>query len=103
MLYSDRKFDISDQILRIITRTSNRKQLDSRREKRQAEEEDEIIASNLVTEDLDEVEEEDKTDAPKPEKVLSATELREKMLRERKEKILASRKVKDSTFIKNNN
>ena len=38
MLYSDRKFDISDQILRIITRTNNRKQLDSRREKRQAEE-----------------------------------------------------------------
>jgi len=103
MLYSDRKFDISDQILRIITRTNNRKQLDSRREKRQAEEEDEIIASNLVTEDLDEVEEEDKTDVPKPEKVLSAKELREKMLRERKEKILASRKVKDSTFIKNNN
>ena len=46
----------------------------------QAEEEDEIIASNLVTEDLDEVEEEDKTDVPKPEKVLSAKELREKML-----------------------
>jgi len=103
MLYSDRKFDISDQILRIITRTNNRKQLDTRREKREAEEEEEeIIASNLVTEDLDEVEEEDKTDSPKPEKVLSAKELREKMLRERKEKILASRKVKDSTFTKNN-
>ena len=103
MLYSDRKFDISDQILRIITRSNNRKQLDSRREKRQAEEEDKIIASNLEAEDLDEVEEEGKTDVPKPEKVLSAKELREKMLRERKEKILASRKVKDSTFIKNNN
>ena len=102
MLYSDRKFDISDQILRIITRTNNRKQLDTRREKREAEEEEEIIASNLVTEDLDEVEEEDKTDSPKPEKVLSAKELREKMLQERKQKILASRKVKDSTFTKNN-
>jgi len=103
MLYSDRKFDISDQILRIITRTNNRKQLDTRREKREAEEENEILVSNLET-DVDEVEEEeDKTDAPKPEKVLSAKELREKMLQERKEKILASRKVKDSTFIKNNN
>ena len=40
MLYSDRKFYISDQILRIITRTNNRKQLDSRREKREAEQED---------------------------------------------------------------
>jgi len=101
MLYSDRKFDISDQILRIITRTNNRKQLDTRREKREAEEENEILVSNLET-DVDEVEEEDKTDAPKPEKVLSAKELREKMLQERKQKILASRKVKDSTFTKNN-
>lgn len=102
MLYSDRKFDISDQILRIITRTNNRKQLDTRREKREAEE-DEVIVSNLET-DVDEVEEEeDKADTKKPEKVLSAKELREKMLQERKQKILASRKVKDSTFIKNNN
>ena len=101
MLYSDRKFDISDQILRIITRTNNRKQLDTRREKREADEEDKIIASNL--EDLDEVKEENKTDDKKPEKVLSAKELREKMLRERKEKILAEQKAKDSTFIKNNN
>ena len=103
MLYSDRKFDISDQILRIITRTNNRKQLDSRREKREADEEDKIIASNLETEDLDEFKEVNKTDAEKPEKVLSAKELREKMLRERKEKILAEQKAKDSTFIKNNN
>ena len=103
MLYSDRKFDISDQILRIITRTNNRKQLDTRREKREAEEENEILVSNLET-DVDEVEEEeDKADTKKPEKVLSAKELREKMLQERKQKILASRKVKDSTFIKNNN
>lgn len=101
MLYSDRKFDISDQILRIITRTNNRKQLDTRREKREAEEENEILVSNLET-DVDKAEEEDKTDTKKPEKVLSAKELREKMLQERKQKILASRKVKDSTFTKNN-
>jgi len=102
MLYSDRKFDISDQILRIITRTNNRKQLDTRREKREAEEENEILVGNLET-DVDEVEEEDKADTKKSEKVLTAKELREKMLQERKQKILASRKVKDSTFIKNNN
>ena len=34
----------------------------------------------------------------KPEKNLTAKELREKMLEERKQKILSSRKVKDSTF-----
>ena len=106
MLYSDRKFDISDQILRIITRTNNRKQLDSRSDKRQVEEEDKTIVSSVIIDnndkDEDEVEE-GKTTNKKPEKVLTAKELREKMLEERKQKILASKKVKDSTFTNNNN
>ncbi len=103
MLYSDRKFDISDQILRIITRTNNRKQLDSRREKREAEQEDKILVSDIEKEEIQEIEEENTDNAKKPEKTLSPKELREKMLEERKQKILASRKVKDSTFINNNN
>ena len=103
MLYSDRKFDISDQILRIITRTNNRKQLDSRREKREAEQEDKILVSDIETEEIPEIEEENTDNAKKPEKTLSPKELREKMLEERKQKILASRKVKDSTFTKNDN
>ena len=103
MLYSDRKFDISDQILRIITRTNNRKQLDSRREKREAEQEDKILVSDIEKEEIQEIEEENTDNAKKPEKTLSPKELREKMLEERKQKILASRKVKDSTFTKNDN
>ena len=103
MLYSDRKFDISDQILRIITRTNNRKQLDSRREKREAEQEDKILVSDIETEEIQEIEEEKTDNAKKPERTLSPKELREKMLEERKQKILASRKVKDSTFTKNDN
>ena len=103
MLYSDRKFDISDQILRIITRTNNRKQLDSRREKREAEQEDKILVTDIETEEIQEIEEENMDNAKKPERTLSPKELREKMLEERKQKILASRKVKDSTFTKNDN
>ena len=103
MLYSDRKFDISDQILRIITRTNNRKQLDSRREKREAEQEDKILVTDIETEEIQEIEEENTDNAKKPERTLSPKELREKMLEERKQKILASRKVKDSTFTKNDN
>ena len=106
MLYSDRKFDISDQILRIITRTNNRKQLDSRSDKRQVEEEDKTIVSSIIIDNNDKDEEEveeGKTTNKKPEKVLTAKELREKMLEERKQKILASKKVKDSTFTNNNN
>ena len=100
MLYSDRKFDISDQILRIITRTNNRKQLDSRREKREAEQEDKILVTDIETEEIEETE---KENTKTPENTLSPKELREKMLEERKQKILASRKVKDSTFTKNDN
>ena len=103
MLYSDRKFDISDQILRIITRTNNRKQLDSRREKKEAEQEDKILVSDIETEEIQEIEEENTDNPKKPERTLSPKELREKMLEERKQKILASRKVKDSTFTKNDN
>lgn len=40
MLYSAERFDISEQVLRTITRTSKRKQLDSRKDKKEAEEED---------------------------------------------------------------
>ena len=82
MLYSDRKFDISDQILRIITRTNNRKQLDSRSDKRQVEEEDKTIVSSVIIDNNDKDEEEveeGKTTNKKPEKVLTAKELREKM------------------------
>jgi Skp family chaperone for outer membrane proteins len=105
MLYSDRKFDISDQILRIITRTNNRKQLDSRSDKRQVEEEDKTIVSSVIIDnnDEDEDEAEGKTANKNPAKVLTAKELREKMLKERKQKILAQEKVKDSTFTNSNN
>jgi len=40
MLYSAERFDISEQILRTITRSSKRKQLKSKREKREAKDED---------------------------------------------------------------
>ena len=54
-------------------------------------------------EEIQEIEEEKTDNAKKPERTLSPKELREKMLEERKQKILASRKVKDSTFTKNDN
>ena len=101
MLYSDRKFDISDQILNIITRANNRKQLNSKREKRKAEEEEKKLTSSLIVDDSKDLQEELTTE--ETVKKLSSKELREKMLEERKQKILASRKLKDSTFINNNN
>ena len=49
MLYSDKRYDISDQILRTITRANNRKKLDSKKEIREAENE------NLIDESISEV------------------------------------------------
>ena len=43
MLYSAERFDMSEQILRTITRSSKRKQLKSNKEKREAKEEDVVV------------------------------------------------------------
>lgn len=43
MLYSAERFDISEQVLRTITRSSKRKQLKSKKERKKAEEEDVIV------------------------------------------------------------
>ena len=37
MLYSDKRYDVSDQILRTISRANNRKKVDSRKNKREIE------------------------------------------------------------------
>ena len=49
MLYSDKRYDISDQILRTISRANNRKKLDSKKDKREAENE------NLIDESIAEI------------------------------------------------
>ena len=92
MLYSDRRFDVSDQILRTISRANNRRKIDSRKDKREIENESLIDESDLITEteknernnDRDE-----KNDEPK--KKLSVKEL----LEQRKQKNSNKRKVKD--------
>ena len=92
MLYSDRRFDVSDQILRTISRANNRRKIDSRKDKREIENESLIDESDLITEteknkrnnDIDE-----KNDEPK--KKLSVKEL----LEQRKQKNSNKRKVKD--------
>ncbi|WP_299891709.1 OmpH family outer membrane protein [uncultured Lacinutrix sp.] len=46
MLYSAERFDISERVLRTITRASKRKQLKSRKDKKQAKEEDVVVEVN---------------------------------------------------------
>ena len=94
MLYSDKRYDISDQILRTISRANNRKKLDSKKDKREAENE------NLIDESIVEIvnnnESKDNKDQKSklvddPNKKLTVKEL----LELRKQKNSNKRKVKD--------
>ena len=82
MLYSAERFDISDQVLRVITRASKRKQLESRKERKEAENEE------LVPEINEEQEARQKAIEDKRAE-------REKAAEERRQQILAKRQSKN--------
>ena len=92
MLYSDKRYDVSDQILRTISRANNRKKVDYRKDKREIENESLIDETAVVSE----IENKEKDDASEekvstPNKKLTVKEL----LEQRKQKNSNKRKVKD--------
>ena len=92
MLYSDKRYDVSDQILRTISRANNRKKVDSRKDKREIENES-LIDETTVASDIENKEKEDISDekVSTPNKKLTVKEL----LEQRKQKNSNKRKVKD--------
>jgi len=92
MLYSDKRYDVSDQILRTISRANNRKKVDSRKDKREIENES-LIDETTVVSDIENKEKEDMSDekVSTPNKKLTVKEL----LEQRKQKNSNKRKVKD--------
>ena len=92
MLYSDKRYDISDQILRTITRANNRRKVDSKKEKREIENESIIDESIIVSEvENNEKDNEIKEKSEDSNKKLTVKEL----LEQRKQKNSDKRKVKD--------
>ena len=94
MLYSDKRFDISDQIIQTISRSNNRKKLDSRREKKEFDEQkrQEIKIDNDSKFDLREKNRENKIqEKNNSNRKLSVKEL----LEQRKQKNSANKKGKD--------
>ena len=90
MLYSDKRFDVSEQILRTISRANNRKKIDSRKDKREIENESLIDEeSTLISKTENENTKEENND--EPNKKLTVKEL----LEQRKQKNSNKRKVKD--------
>jgi len=113
MLYSDRRYDISEQVLRTILRTNNQNQIVSRREKKKLEQESIISKPNTEVSRIVEIDnkknEEGKKNELESEKKNLTIEERKKILEEKRKKILDARKAiledknisKDSTFTKN--
>ena len=92
MLYSDKRYDVSDQILRTISRANNRKKVDSRKDKREIENES-LIDETTVTSEIENKEKDDPSEkkVSTPNKKLTVKEL----LEQRKQKNSNKRKVKD--------
>ena len=92
MLYSDKRYDVSDQILRTISRANNRKKVDSRKDKREIENES-LIDETTVASEIENKEKDDSSEEKisTPNKKLTVKEL----LEQRKQKNSNKRKVKD--------
>ena len=93
MLYSDKRFDVSEQILRTISRANNRKKVDSRKDKREIENQSLIDDESALISDLENREKENNKEVSneKQAKKLTVKEL----LEQRKQKNSNKRKVKD--------
>jgi Skp family chaperone for outer membrane proteins len=92
MLYSAERFDISEQVLKIITRASNREQAESKRERRELEKEKAVPEINSTKDERAQALEERKAQriADLEQKRLE----REKALEERRAKQKADREAK---------
>ena len=89
MLYSDKRHDISDQIIRIISRANNRRKLDNKKDKREAENE------NLISEIIID-EKENKGDTQENNSNINTKRLSVKeLLEKRKQKNSINREIKD--------
>ncbi|MFB9056199.1 OmpH family outer membrane protein [Mariniflexile ostreae] len=96
MLYSAKQFDLSEQIIRSITRTSKRTQASSKSERRAAEAEDvvpEVNEEQEAREDAleDKREERAKAEEARRQEVLDAREAKKKEAEDRRQKILEER------------
>ena len=96
MLYSDKRFDISEQILRTILRSNNQDQVESRREKKKLEQESIISKSDVVDPRKAEIEKKKKeAEAIKEAKRNESEEKRKKLIAEKEiKKTKAEEKIK---------
>lgn len=93
MLYSAEQYDVSDQVLRLITRTSNRKQASSKKEREELEEE-EIVPEEVSEEKDARLKELEDRKASREKELADKRAEREKALEERRQQQLADREAR---------
>ncbi|MFD0965133.1 OmpH family outer membrane protein [Pseudofulvibacter geojedonensis] len=99
MLYSNKRHDLSDYIVRSITRAAKRKQAKNRKSKKNAEEEDVIPVINKEKDERQRILDEKKAKRQKEleerkKKALEAREAKRKAFEERRKKLLEEREAK---------
>lgn len=99
MLYSNKRFDLSDYIVRSITRAAKRKQAKNRKSKKDAEGEDVVPVINKEKDERQRILDEKKAQRQKDleerkKKALEAREAKRKAFEERRKKLLEEREAK---------
>jgi len=99
MLYSNKRFDLSDYIVRSITRDAKRQQAKDRKDKKKAEEEDVVPVINTEKDERQRILDEKKAERQrlieeKRKKALEAREARKKAFEEKRQKMLEEREAK---------
>ena len=96
MLYSADRYDISEQVLRTINRSSKRKQVDSRKERKKAEEEETIVEVDNTKDERQKLLDQRKADLEalleaKRQEKLEAREARRNEAKAKKQKAIEKR------------
>ena len=100
MLYSDKRYDISEQILRTILRSNNQKQVESRREKKKLEKES--IVSKSDVEDPRKAELENKKRVAEERRIIiESRDAKKKEAEQKINKLIEEREAKKKEDIEN--
>ena len=94
MLYSDTRYDISEQILRTILRSNNQKQVESRREKKKLEKESIVSKSNVEDPRKTELENKKRIAEERRNKILQDKEAKKVEADEKRRKMIEERELK---------
>ena len=102
MLYSEKRYDISEQILRTILRTNNQSQVESRREKKRIEKESIISKSNIEDPRKTEIENKKKDAEAKRNEIIEAKKAKKNVEEQKRKELIQQRENKKTASQRKN-